>query len=92
MAWLLARGERERDPLLRAWHRLARRYARLGLAREPHEPALAWAQRVHAHRPDPALIALSQRFAEARYAGTRTELAPLLRDLRRHRPTSGATS
>ncbi|HBG89147.1 MAG TPA: transglutaminase-like superfamily protein, partial [Stenotrophomonas sp.] len=62
------------------------------LAREPHEPALAWAQRVHAQRPDPALIALSQRFAEARYAGTRTELAPLLRDLRRHRPTSGATS
>lgn len=92
MAWLLARGERERDPLLRAWHRLARRYARLGLAREPHEPALAWAQRVHAQRPDPGLIALSQRFAEARYAGTRTELAPLLRDLRRHRPTSGATS
>ncbi len=92
MAWLLARGERERDPLLRAWHRLGRRYARLGLAREPHEPALAWAQRVHAQRPDPGLIALSQRFAEARYAGTRTELAPLLRDLRRHRPTSGATS
>ncbi|WP_313206717.1 DUF3488 and transglutaminase-like domain-containing protein [Stenotrophomonas sp.] len=92
MAWLLARGERERDPLLRAWHRLGRRYARLGLAREPHEPALAWAQRVHAQRPDPALIALSLRFAEARYAGTRTELAPLLRDLRRHRPTSGATS
>ncbi|AWH46586.1 DUF3488 and transglutaminase-like domain-containing protein [Stenotrophomonas sp. ZAC14A_NAIMI4_1] len=92
MAWLLARGERERDPLLRVWHRLGRRYARLGLAREAHEPALAWAQRVHAQRPDPALIALSQRFAEARYAGTRTELAPLLRDLRRHRPTSGATS
>ncbi|MDI9272265.1 DUF3488 and transglutaminase-like domain-containing protein [Stenotrophomonas sp. PFBMAA-4] len=92
MAWLLARGERERDPLLRAWHRLGRRYARLGLAREAHEPALAWAQRVHAQRPDPALIALSQRFAEARYAGTRTELVPLLRDLRRHRPTSGATS
>lgn len=92
MAWLLARGERERDPLLRAWHRLGRRYARLGLAREAHEPALAWAQRMHAQRPDPALIALSQRFAEARYAGTRTELAPLLRDLRRHRPTSGATS
>ncbi len=92
MAWLLARGERERDPLLRAWHRLGRRYARLGLAREAHEPALAWAQRVHAQRPDPGLIALSQRFVEARYAGTRTELAPLLRDLRRHRPTSGATS
>jgi len=91
MAWLLARGERERDPLLRAWHRLGRRYARLGLAREPHEPALLWARRVHACRPDPALLALSQRFAEARYAGTCTDLASLLRDLRRHRPTSGAS-
>ncbi|HGM6771098.1 TPA: transglutaminaseTgpA domain-containing protein [Stenotrophomonas maltophilia] len=91
MAWLLARGERERDPLLRAWHRLGRRYARLGLAREPHEPALLWARRVHACRPDPALLALSQRFADARYAGTCTHLASLLRDLRRHRPTSGAS-
>lgn len=91
MAWLLARGERECDPLLRAWHRLGRRYARLGLAREPHEPALLWARRVHACRPDPALLALSQRFADARYAGTCTDLASLLRDLRRHRPTSGAS-
>ncbi|HEL4258970.1 DUF3488 domain-containing transglutaminase family protein [Stenotrophomonas maltophilia] len=91
MAWLLARGERERDPLLRAWHRLGRRYARLGLAREPHEPALLWARRVHACRPDPPLLALSQRFADARYAGTCTDLASLLRDLRRHRPTSGAS-
>lgn len=91
MAWLLARGERERDPLLRAWHRLGRRYARLGLAREAHEPALLWARRVHACRPDPALLALSQRFADARYAGTCTDLASLLRDLRRHRPTSGAS-
>ncbi len=91
MAWLLARGERERDPLLRAWHRLGRRYARLGLAREPHETAQDWAQRVHRQRPDPALLALSQRFADARYAGTCTDLASLLRDLRRHRPTSGAS-
>lgn len=91
MAWLLARGERERDPLLRAWHRLGRRYARLGLARAPHETALDWSRRVHAQRPDPALLALSQRFADARYAGTCTDLASLLRDLRRHRPTSGAS-
>ncbi|WP_308517365.1 DUF3488 and transglutaminase-like domain-containing protein [uncultured Stenotrophomonas sp.] len=91
MAWLLARGERERDPLLCAWHRLGRRYARLGLAREPHETAQDWARRVHARRPDPALLALSQRFDDARYAGTCTDLASLLRDLRRHRPTSGAS-
>lgn len=91
MAWLLARGERERDPLLRAWRTLGRRYARRGLQRHPHETALDWAQRVHAQRPDPALLALSQRFADARYAGTCTDLASLLRDLRRHRPTSGAS-
>ncbi len=91
MAWLLARGERERDPLLRAWHRLGRRYARHGLAREPAETATEWAQRVHRQRPDPALIPLSQRFVHARYAGA--ELDPsLVRDLHRHRPSTGATS
>ncbi|WP_448142103.1 transglutaminase TgpA family protein [Stenotrophomonas bentonitica] len=91
MAWLLARGERERDPLLRAWHRLGRRYARHGLAREPAETATDWAQRVHRQRPDPALIPLSQRFVQARYAGA--ELDPsLVRDLHRHRPSTGATS
>jgi len=91
MAWLLARGERERDPLLRAWHRLGRRYVRHGLAREPAETATDWAQRVHQQRPDPALISLSQRFVQARYAGA--ELDPsLVRDLHRHRPSTGATS
>ncbi len=91
MAWILARGERERDPLLRAWHQLGRRYARLGLAREASEPAMDWARRVHAQRPDPALLSLSERFVAARYAGTRTDNATLLGDLRRHRPTPGAT-
>lgn len=91
MAWVLARGERERDPLLRAWHRLGRRYARRGLGREPAEPAMDWARRVHAQRSDPALLALSQRFVDARYAGTHVDHASLLVDLRRHRPTSGAT-
>ncbi len=91
MIWILARGERQRDPLLRAWHQLGRRYARLGLAREPAEPAMDWARRVHAQRPDPALLSLSERFVNARYAGTRTDHAALLGDMRRHRPNSGAT-
>jgi hypothetical protein len=91
MAWLLARGERERDPLLRAWHRLGRRYARHGLSRAGAEPASAWARRVHQHRPDPALLSLSERFVQARYAGADVDLTSLLRDLRRHRPTSGAS-
>jgi transglutaminase-like putative cysteine protease len=92
MAWLLARGERERDPLLRAWHRVNRRYARYGLARAPAETAGDWARRVHAQRPDPALLALSVRFVHARYAGADVDLASLLRDLRRHRPNPGASS
>ena len=88
MIWLLARGERERDPLLRAWHRLGRRYARLGLGRATHEPALSWARRVAAaHQASgPALLALSHRFAEARYAGSHGGMRRLLDDLARHRP------
>jgi len=91
MAWLLARGERKRDPLLRAWHRLGRRYARYGLARASAEPAGEWARRVDRQRPDPALLSLSARFVQARYAGADVDLTSLLRDLRRHRPTSGAS-
>lgn len=94
MLWLLARGERERDPLLRAWRRLGRRYAKLGLGRRPHEPALDWAQRVARNHPPAAesLVPLSRRFAEARYAADNPggvidkRRATLLRDLRRHRP------
>ena len=87
MGWLLARGERERDPLLRAWHRLERRYARRGLQREPHEPALSWARRVAEAMPTAAetLLPLSLRFAAARYARDVGD-AGLLNDLRRHRP------
>lgn len=88
MGWLLARGERERDPLLRAWHRLVARYARLGLGRAAHEPAQAWALRVAAARPAAAdsLVPLSQRFAAARYAAACSDIATLVSDLRRHRP------
>ena len=89
MAWLLARGERERDPLLRAWHRLARRYASHGLARQPHETASAWAARVEAAHPGSGLPALSHRFSDIRYAGSDSDTASLLADLRRHRPTPG---
>ncbi|WDS36124.1 DUF3488 and transglutaminase-like domain-containing protein [Pseudoxanthomonas sp.] len=91
MAWLLARGEREADPLLRQWHRLGHRYRRLGLQPAPFEPAQTWAQRVAVARSDrPAtnenLISLSHRFAQARYASTYADVRALIRDLRRHRP------
>lgn len=86
LAWL-ARGQRETDPLLRAWHALGRRYSRLGLGREPHEPALAWAERVTRNYPPAAqsLWPLSHRFANSRYADAAGDTA-LARDLRRHRP------
>jgi transglutaminase-like putative cysteine protease len=63
------RGPR-RDPLLRAWSRFTERLARARLRKLPHEPALAYAQRVAlllpAQRDD--VLSLSQRFASARYA------------------------
>lgn len=89
MAWWLARGERERDPLLRAWHRLERRYRRRGLGRAAHEPAQAWAARVGADVPAAGqdLRTLSRRFSDARYAPGDPEAVPrLLRDLDAHRP------
>ena len=88
MAWLIARGERERDPLLRAWHRLEARYRRLGRGRAPHEPAQAWAARVAADNPRAGehLASLSRRFSDARYAATVHAIDGLLRDLARHRP------
>jgi transglutaminase-like putative cysteine protease len=90
MLWLSTRGERERDPVLRAWHRLGDRYARHGLAPAPHETAGDWAARVVAARPTAAeLTELSARFAHWRYAhrdaGT-LDQRRLLRDLRSHRP------
>lgn len=90
MAWLIAHSERERDPLLRAWHRLGARYARYGLQRQPHEPAYAWAERVARQRPQngEALRALTRRFAESRYAvaDDRQQRRDLLRALRAYRP------
>ena len=91
MLWLTARTGRERDPVLRAWHRLGARYAKAGLARAAHEPAGDWAGRVAATVPggDAALQRLILRFNNWRYAvdaGDRSIATALARDLRRHRP------
>ncbi|MFZ7096290.1 transglutaminase TgpA family protein [Luteimonas dalianensis] len=91
MLWLVARGERERDPVLRAWRRLGRRYAPLGLAPEAHEPATAWAGRIVQAHPGAAagLAPLSARFVDWRYAGEKADPATgraLARDLDAHRP------
>lgn len=89
MLWMVARGEREKDPVLRAWHRLGARYARLGLGRRPHETAEAWAARVVALRPrSAALTVLTARFNAWRYAAgdVRGDARDLVRALRAHRP------
>lgn len=90
MLWLTTRQARDHDPWLRAWHRLGTRYARIGLGREPHEPAGDWARRVASARPQSqGLSALSARFSDWRYADGepgREQGRALLRDLRRHRP------
>lgn len=92
MAWSSGRGERQPDPVLRAWHALDRRYRRLGLGRGPAESALHWAERVSQARPQDAdaLRGLSQRFSDWRYAGAHTGTAnaqrSLIRALRAHRP------
>ncbi|NOT89331.1 MAG: DUF3488 domain-containing transglutaminase family protein [Lysobacter sp.] len=90
MLWLTTRQERERDPVLRAWHRLERRYRRLGLARASHEPAAIWVERVIAARPQAeSLRRLSARFVDWRYARDHGGIAGaegLIRDLRKHRP------
>jgi transglutaminase-like putative cysteine protease len=93
MAWLIARGERERDPLLRAWRRLGARYVRIGSGRFAHEPAQAWAERAGADVPKAgqSLRSLSLRFSNARYArpgtsGASEDLRSLLQDIDTHRP------
>ena len=93
MAWRVAREQRERDPVLRAWRRLEKRYARRGFGRVPHEPAEAWARRLNGSSPEASpLLALTARFSEWRYALHERDprrARRLLRDLRAHRPPDG---
>lgn len=89
--WLLLR-EREtgRDPLLAAYRRFNRRLARAGVARQPHEPELAFAQRAARELPGSAdaVLSLSQRFSDARYGEAVDDPArsKLASDLRAFRP------
>ena len=87
MLWWLQRGERERDPLLRAWHRLSRRYRRFGLARQSSETASDWLARVASARPQdtPILGDLARRFSDSRYADAKATSA-LVRDINAFRP------
>ncbi len=92
MVWFSRRNEREPDPVLRAWHALARRYRHLGLERFADEPAGRWVERVAAARPELAaeLRKLSDHFNDWRYAGGEPggrSARALTQALRAHRPS-----
>ena len=63
---------RTRDPLTRAYERLCRRLAAIGLPRSPHEGAEAYAARIAVTRPDLAatVVTLCRHYSQLRYANT----------------------
>jgi protein-glutamine gamma-glutamyltransferase len=62
-----------KDPLIRAYARLCRKLAAVGLARRPHEGAEAYGARIAAVRPDLAacITDLCRRYTQLRYGGDR---------------------
>jgi transglutaminase-like putative cysteine protease len=72
LTWQVRRelDERPRDPVARAYDRLCRRLASMGMARLPHEGAEAYAARIAALRPDlgTAVTTLCWRYSHIRYA------------------------
>ena len=74
MLWLTWQVHRElvvpKDPAARAYERLCRRLARVGIPRQPHEGAEDFAARVAAVRPDLAVPVsdLCRRYSDLRYA------------------------
>ena len=95
MIALSLRRPREPDLLLRAWHRLGHRYARVGLGPDLHEPATTWAERIGKAVPDGAaeLLDLAARFTRSRYAGPASHgmsARDLARRIEAHRPPRSA--
>jgi transglutaminase-like putative cysteine protease len=74
LTWQLRREMRPtvKDPLVRAYGRLCRKMAIIGLPRRLHEGAEAYAARVAELRPDlaAALSVLCRRYTELRYGST----------------------
>ena len=85
---LLLRQHRDRsDPLVRAWRRLVRRLARVGLRKHESEPPLSFVERAALERPALAerLLTLGRRYSDCRYAGhglDADERLQLIKDLR----------
>ncbi|MBV6474900.1 MAG: DUF3488 and transglutaminase-like domain-containing protein [Rhodocyclaceae bacterium] len=87
-AWALHRRARI-DPVQRAWNRLSRRLARIGLARQAWEGPADYTQRVAQARPElsPALAAIAGLYIDLRYgklAGkeARRKLRGMIADLK----------
>lgn len=83
------RGPRA-DPLARAWRVFTHRFERTALRKRSDEPARAWARRIAPRIPvqAPQVLALSERFASARYAPGDADAAAqrrLILDLRSFR-------
>jgi protein-glutamine gamma-glutamyltransferase len=71
LAWQIGREQRPepKDPLVRAYDRLCRKLAAVGLKRLPHEAAVTFAARVGRERPDlgRTVAGLCYRYARLRY-------------------------
>jgi transglutaminase-like putative cysteine protease len=92
--WFLLHAHRDRNPpLLRAWRRFVSRLRRAGIDKRLEEPPLSFGRRAAALLPAQAdaLLAVSRRYADWRYAGlalTDEEQERLARDLRAFRVQS----
>jgi transglutaminase-like putative cysteine protease len=87
-ALLLRRQSPPGTPAMRAYAQFCARLARVGLAREPHEGPLEFAERVAAARADLALAAreISRLYALLRYADAPAGLDILRQRVQRFRP------
>jgi transglutaminase-like putative cysteine protease len=91
LTWLVRRDltPRARDPVARAYERLCRRLAAIGLPRSPHEGAESYAARVAAARPDLAsVVDLCRRYSQLRYSNSASEsaAATFIANVRAFRP------
>jgi len=89
--WFLLHEHRDRSPpLVAAWRAFTQRLRRAGIDKRPEEPPLSFGRRAAGLLPaqSPALISVSSRYADWRYAGvalTDEEQRGLARELRRFR-------
>jgi transglutaminase-like putative cysteine protease len=89
--WFLLHEHRDRSPpLLRAWRDFVARLRRAGIDKRAEEPPLSFGQRAAALLPaqSGAVLAVSRRYADWRYAGlqlTEEEQRGLARELRAFR-------